>query len=175
MAEFLLNLHSTSWWLSVVVVGIIASIIATYGVRGLDRVGGIFGKKWTQRSERSKKQFEDMVAALKKSPEARNAYFREEVRVRQAAIYSVGLSVFLLGLMAGVSGLDSRRLLAEGPQSTDPQMTLTTILVLGFYVVAACGTAFAATAAYSRAQTMARHLRAAEADLMPQPVKAKAN
>ncbi|MBU9445899.1 hypothetical protein [Burkholderia multivorans] len=166
MSEFWQLLHSTSWWLSVVVVGVLASIIATYGVRGLDRMGLSFGRKWTERSARSKKQFDDTVDVLKKSAEARAAYFREEVRLRQTAIYTIAISVFLLGLMAGISGVDMHRLIADGAQSADQESTRFTILVLGVYVVAACATAFGATTAYSKAQLMARHLRAAEADLM---------
>ncbi|KAG8153076.1 hypothetical protein [Burkholderia catarinensis] len=168
MDDFLQNLHSPSWWLSVVTVGILLSVVAAYATRGLDRLFRYFGKKWADRSEKSKDKFARKVAVLQQSPEARAAYFREEVRYRHTAIFGAVVATFLLGLLAAVSIIDSHGLTPGGSVAIGAsKVSFIPAFVFGFYAISSCIVAFMSTAAYSAAQSMARHLKAAEGHLLP--------
>ncbi|WP_157650972.1 hypothetical protein [Burkholderia ubonensis] len=166
MDDFLQYLHSPSWWLSVVAVGIVLSIIAAYITRVLDRVFGFALRKWADRSEQAKRTFANKVAVLRQSADARTAYFRDEVRYRHTAIYGAITATFLLGLLAGVSALESHRLAALGAAAR-VQVRDVAALIYAFYAISACVAALMSTTAFSKAQSMARHLRAAEAHLLP--------
>ena len=166
MDDFLQNLHSPYWWLSVVTVGIFLSIVAAYATRGLDRLFRSFGKRWSDRSEKSKERFARTVAALKKSPEARAAYFREEVRYRHTAIFGAVVATFLLGLLGAISIVEPNQAIA-GKTVGSWEMGGLSAFVFAFYAISSCIVAFMSTASYSAAQSMARHLKAAEGHLLP--------
>ncbi|QVN19289.1 hypothetical protein [Burkholderia pyrrocinia] len=166
MDDFLQNLHSPYWWLSVVTVGILLSIVAAYATRGLDRLFLYFGKKWADRSEKSKDKFARTVAALQQSSEARAAYFREEVRYRHTAIFGAVVATFLLGLLGTISIVDPHQLITRGAGAS-LGYGMFPAFVYGFYAISSCIVAFMSTASYSAAQSMARHLKAAEGHLLP--------
>lgn len=167
MDDFLQNLHSPYWWLSVVTVGVVLSVVATYATRGIDRICGSLWKQWANRSEKAKGRFADKVALLKQNPEARAAYFREEVRYRHTAIFGAVVATFLLGLLAII---ESHRFTGMGGVAIAVGVSRGSTIdafIFGFYAISSCIVAVGSAASYSAAADMARHLRAAEEHLLP--------
>lgn len=52
MKEFLNNLSSTSWWLSVMVAGIVASVLASYFRNIIDAILSRLSTRWKKKSQR---------------------------------------------------------------------------------------------------------------------------
>lgn len=74
MVQFVANLRSPSWWLSVVVVGILLNVIANYLTRGIDLASSRLSSRWLSwwRSPKLKPESrEQMVARLSTNEVAR--------------------------------------------------------------------------------------------------------
>lgn len=65
MSEFLVNLTSLYWWISVVIVGLAINVLASYIVRKLDvRLSGI-SSWWRARSDKAKAKEDALLARLR--------------------------------------------------------------------------------------------------------------
>ena len=97
MNEFLVNLSSLSWWLGVVVVGILINVVSPYLNRWLERTllktSSTFRRRAIQLSEQRSKK----IAELKVDPHKQILYAFKEQRLRIRALYGTvgGISVML--------------------------------------------------------------------------------
>ena len=69
MQEFLADLSTAYWWLSVVVVGLIINVAATYVRPLLDRTGSAASTHWRAASEGRQRSFDTAVAKVKADKE----------------------------------------------------------------------------------------------------------
>lgn len=100
MAEFLDNLGSGGWWLSVVLVGLALNLGSTYLYKKLDHAGASISEKWRARSAKSAKEFNDEVRKIATQPHLVPYYFQAEIRCRmqalQLSIFGLTFAVVLL-------------------------------------------------------------------------------
>ena len=99
MSELLGQLTSISWWFSVVLVGIIVSLV---GARA-DRWLASFSAWARARSARRQQNFERYVAQLRESPERRLVAVAAETRSRLRCLTSLVFGMFLFLLASEVA------------------------------------------------------------------------
>lgn len=96
MNEFLKNLGSEYWWVSVVAVSVALNLASSFLFKYLETSPGRALDWWRSQSERRKKAFTEEVQALSVSPSFVPLYLQQEMRDRnRAVLYSV-LAVFVL-------------------------------------------------------------------------------
>lgn len=96
MKNFLTNLLSLYWWISVVVVGIVLNVTSAYIKTRLDRrLSGVSGW-WRKRSEKERMKRETTLKRLKNNPHEQTLFAFGEMRNRLRAIQSfvMGTSTF---------------------------------------------------------------------------------
>lgn len=71
MDAFILNLKDVSWWVSVVVVGLLISLLAAYVKTGVDTIFSRFSSAWKKRVEQSANKRLAQVSELIKNDRAR--------------------------------------------------------------------------------------------------------
>jgi hypothetical protein len=65
MNEFLNSFTSTSWWLGVVFVGVTINVISAYLKAPVDRLFSSLSIGWQERTEKSRRERESAIAALR--------------------------------------------------------------------------------------------------------------
>jgi hypothetical protein len=65
MKEFLNNLTSLSWWLSVMVVGIAASLLASYFRNWIDAALSRVSTQWKSKSEKKAKERQELFERIR--------------------------------------------------------------------------------------------------------------
>jgi len=97
MGDFIGNLSSLGWWLSVVVVGVLVNYISTRLNPSLD---GFFGKlsgKWRSRSLKQRQRWQGIVDRLIVNPDDEGFFLASEIRSRiQGNTYLLQSIIFLL-------------------------------------------------------------------------------
>ncbi len=92
-------LTSSSWWLSVVVVGIVINLVSSYVTRLLTSTFSIFFKSVRNRSEARLKENEIKVRELVDNKELRSFASLNEINYRTIAIYWLLITFASIGLM----------------------------------------------------------------------------
>ncbi|HEY4306543.1 MAG TPA: hypothetical protein VGM82_18855 [Gemmatimonadaceae bacterium] len=95
MKGFLDDLHSVTWWLGVVGVGIALNLVSSYIKRGLDQVGRNAGGWWGRRSAIARERREQKIAAMALDPHFQIMEMFEVQRLRIAAAEGLILSMLL--------------------------------------------------------------------------------
>lgn len=98
MDEFLKNMTSGYWWLSVVAVGIVVNLVSGILEKRLGGLGSSTSAWMRLRSEKKRKAYQAEVARLVAKPELLPHFFQEETRWRMRALLMLGM-FFLVGLM----------------------------------------------------------------------------
>jgi hypothetical protein len=95
---FLADLRSARWWLGVVVVGILASVIASYLKSGLDQSASAAVRSLSAYSKKSRERRRQRVRQLASSPHDRILLGFDEQRWRTGALESLiwGISALYL-------------------------------------------------------------------------------
>jgi hypothetical protein len=94
MDELINNVGSLTWWISVVLVGILINLVSAYLKSPLDRALSAVSEQWRARSALAREADEKVIAYLRSSMDARERHWRAEVRARfQALVF------FVLGIM----------------------------------------------------------------------------
>jgi hypothetical protein len=96
MKTFAEQLSSTSWWLSVVIVGIAINVTAAYIKSRLDGVLSNASSWWKGRSEREKEKRQKLIEKLKNSKEEQFLAVTDDLRERIRAIHMLLLGVFFM-------------------------------------------------------------------------------
>ena len=96
MDDFSRNLGSLSWWLGVVVVGLVLNLVSAYLKAPFDRLFSAASSRWNRRSELVRTEEAKKVAELRNDHEARNHLFAEEIRCRLRHLSLLLLAVFVL-------------------------------------------------------------------------------
>jgi hypothetical protein len=108
MQDFVTNLKSTSWWIGVVVVGILINIVSAYFKGRLDSTFSRFSSGWKQRSAARTETRNQKVAYLIANPSEQVFLGMQELRVRAQSIYSSVLAV--VSIVTGFFALSEIRL-----------------------------------------------------------------
>jgi hypothetical protein len=99
MDEFLSNLYSLSWWLGVVVVGILINIISPYLNKGMDKIlmktSATFKNKTMERLEKRKQKIDE----LKADPHKQIMFSFREQRLRIRTLFGL-LGGFLFAFIS---------------------------------------------------------------------------
>jgi hypothetical protein len=99
--EFILSLSSTSWWISVVLVGIVIHITSSYIKPLLDRMASAVSRSWAERSKARRAEREKLVADLRSDLHLQLLFLAAEARHRSRAIALLLFTVlFLMGFTA---------------------------------------------------------------------------
>ena len=118
MDEFVKSLSSLSWWLSVVVVGILINLVSAYLKPRIDHRLLLTSSWWRKRSQERIERYEKELARLWETPHEEILLAIEGMRMRTEAIVSMILSTTVLaggGLLFGYSrSIFSYLLLALG-------------------------------------------------------------
>lgn len=97
MDEFLRNVTTGYWWISVVVVGVLINILSTVLVKRFEVFGSTVSSWLRGRSEERRKAFQAEVDRLVRGVTSVDAIYQEETRWRFRAA-----TVLLLGVFFGV-------------------------------------------------------------------------
>lgn len=103
MEQFLKDITSTSWWIGVVVVGIIINLISSYLKPFLDERMSKFSAEKKEALEKSQKQHTLLVESLKKDQRLYLAYAFKDVRLSNGAVGLICLSIFIFLFSAQIS------------------------------------------------------------------------
>ena len=68
MTEFLINLSSVAWWISVVFVGLLINLVSAYIKPPIDMLGSKLSSAWRNRTVRSARRLTDAVDAAVADP-----------------------------------------------------------------------------------------------------------
>lgn len=97
MQSVLETLKSPSWWVSVVLVGVAASLLATYLKPVLDRAGNRLSRRWAERTEARKTARTRTIEYLRSNPHEQIMLSLGELGHRTAAA-----TLFALGTLMGL-------------------------------------------------------------------------
>jgi hypothetical protein len=98
MEEFSRSLNSLSWWIGVVVVGIILNLLSAYLKGPLDKLMSFFSSKWRDRNDESRRNSQLYISELIQSSEARAICWQREVRRRLQSLAMLIVSLIFLAL-----------------------------------------------------------------------------
>ena len=96
MDEFSKNLSSLSWWLGVVVVGLLLNIASAYLKAPLDRILSAMSTSWNLRSETLRASRDAQIKLVRESDRELQLLIAEELRDRLRAIHTTLLAVFFI-------------------------------------------------------------------------------
>lgn len=96
MDKILSNLTSPAWWIGVVLVGTLVSLIAAYLKPVIDKVLSRLSTYWKERVEQKNKKREEEIMFLRDNPEQRIATHFQEMSCRIRATQYFILSVMVL-------------------------------------------------------------------------------
>jgi hypothetical protein len=102
MQEILVNLGSSAWWFSTIVIALAVNIVSSYMKAPLDKGMSKVSLAWRDRSMRSRKEFSDAVTKLAGSPEHLAIEVENEFRFRIQSITMAvwtTIPVLLIGLL----------------------------------------------------------------------------
>lgn len=80
MEKFILNLSSPSWWISVVLVGVIVSVLGAFLKDYVEKIMSILFENWTKRQISNKEFYENQIVMLIKDSDMRAKYRFEVLR-----------------------------------------------------------------------------------------------
>ena len=107
MREFLNNLSSLSWWLGVVVVGVVINILSPYISKGLEKVliktSARYRKRIAERSEKRRKRITELKANQHK--QIMLAFGEQRLRIRSLENFFGGVIWFIFSGISAVLGL----------------------------------------------------------------------
>jgi hypothetical protein len=98
MRDFLNNLSSTYWWISVVIVGVIINIVSAYLVRKLDPRLSLLSSWWRKRSEAKRDKRKVEIEKLRGNSHEQILIALSEIRQRIRAVVYVLWGIVFLGL-----------------------------------------------------------------------------
>ena len=108
MQEIFANLASPAWWFSAIVVALVINLVSAYAKPSTDRLLSKYSAAWRNRSDESRRKFEQRVEILLNSPQALAQASEAEVRSRLRSIHCFAfVIVFLLFtvILSGATGL----------------------------------------------------------------------
>lgn len=95
MEEFLNNLSSPSWWIGVIIIGIILNLVAAYLKTHLDTRLSRFSKWWRDRSEIRKKERESKIKKLRNNPQEQILFAVSALRFRIRSVHFLTVTIML--------------------------------------------------------------------------------
>jgi len=101
VSEIFDELSRPTWWISVVVVGLIVNLASAYLKGPLDNSLASSSAWWRRRSEKRRAEWERFVAEIGSSTEARNEAFFSEIRSRQKSASFLLGATFLMVMATG--------------------------------------------------------------------------
>ena len=104
MSELAKNLSSLSWWVSVVVVGLVLNIGSAYLKPWLDRLGGSLSTSLRDHNERTRARRAGWIELLRTDHHAQLLMYAREARLRQRGNQFLLLSILLVMLGALFAG-----------------------------------------------------------------------
>jgi ABC-type multidrug transport system fused ATPase/permease subunit len=97
MDEFFQNISSISWWLGVVIVGILINVLSHYIQKKFDTQLSALSSRWKKRSEEKKELRKRAIEKIRENPNAQVFVILEEVRLRiQTVLFYVGACALIL-------------------------------------------------------------------------------
>lgn len=98
MQEFIKNLTSTSWWIGVVIVGIILNLVSSYLKPFLDDTMSKISSSKKALSEKQAEEWKSLVAAIKNDQHAYMVEAFRDLRHRNKALALFIMSILLFAL-----------------------------------------------------------------------------
>lgn len=89
MIDFLKNITSIYWWISVVVVGIMINLISYYLRKRLDNRLSAMSTWWSTRSKKQKDKRQKLILRLRNSQHEQILFAFSEMRCRIGAVMSL--------------------------------------------------------------------------------------
>ena len=123
MRQFLNDVSSLSWWIGVVIVGILVNLASEYFRRRLDRAIGQLSTSWAARSEKRRRMRTEMVEHLRTDRHEQVLAAVQEVswRVKAIEVAAAGITAVLIAIAA-------RQVL---PQGTLTRVVLACLFAIG--------------------------------------------
>lgn len=96
MEEFMNNLSSPSWWAGVVIIGILLNVLSGYLKDGLDKGSSRVSRWWANRSEKSRKERNELLNSLRNDKQEQILLASREIilRLQSIAFLVVGVLFF---------------------------------------------------------------------------------
>lgn len=101
------------WWLSVVITGVLVSLVSAYLKSRVDLFYSRWSAKASERSSRRREERLRKIAVLRSSPLALNVSITEEFRYRLNRLTNLGMALFLLGQGAFLVDAEKHPVLRE--------------------------------------------------------------
>ncbi len=96
MDDLINNVGSLTWWISVVLVGVLINLVSAYLKSLLDRVLSGLSEQWKMRSQLAREADEKLIECLRSSAAAREFQWKAEVRARLQTLVSLLLGTLFL-------------------------------------------------------------------------------
>jgi hypothetical protein len=102
MDNFLRGTQTLEWWISVVFIGILLNIIATFIYKKTPRLLGRVSTSWAERDQRARAAIQAKIVHLSQHAELRERLFRDELRgrLRSTFLGLIGAILLLAGFRA---------------------------------------------------------------------------
>jgi len=100
MNDFMKNLTSSSWWLSVIVIGIVVNLLSTQVQHLINFTKRLFFKKIADDNLRRKKQIDGLINYLIEHPDKLQIYIYIETKLRIRLVFYIVISMcFMLFIL----------------------------------------------------------------------------
>jgi hypothetical protein len=93
MEEFINNLSSPSWWIGVVVIGILLNLLSDYLRQSLDKGSSRISRWWANRSEQSRRKRNEQLDVLRSDKQEQILLSTKEIVYRLQSIFFVTLCI----------------------------------------------------------------------------------
>ncbi len=107
MKDFITNISSLYWWISVVVVGILINLFSSYLKDRLDRYLSGVSSRWRQQSEKQKAKTQRILDKLRNEPSEQVFLLLSELRTRIKCLFMLVWGVLLYGFVTMISSVPS--------------------------------------------------------------------
>jgi membrane protein implicated in regulation of membrane protease activity len=92
-------MSSLSWWVGVVIVGIVLNVVAAYLKPLMDRVGSRTSTRWKSRTERLQRERNERIAALSQNTDDQILTALNSLRYQHESSFSLALATNLMALV----------------------------------------------------------------------------
>lgn len=139
MNEAQVPILSREWWLTVVIVGLVIHLLASYLKPQLDRVGGKLSRAWSTRNAVRAREHEARVELLRRNESRKWMAAYDELRARIMAVTAL---VYALSCLVGALLFALLEYRARTEPPTKPPIILRVMAVTLALIAAAAGFAF---------------------------------
>lgn len=98
MDEITKNLSSPTWWISVVLVGLLINLASAYLKPAIDRLMSILSQRWLTKAHERRNAYENEISELSVNIEQQRQYEHKHLSLLLHALFGLGFAALLIAM-----------------------------------------------------------------------------